>query len=50
MDSGLGGTVAMVSGASKGIGRAIAEKPAAEDVRQLGGIDILINADMEDRA
>jgi NADP-dependent 3-hydroxy acid dehydrogenase YdfG len=27
MDSGLGGKMAMVSGASKGIGRAVAEKP-----------------------
>ena len=33
MDTGLGGKMAMVSGASKGIGRAIAEKLAAEGVR-----------------
>ena len=33
MDTGLGGKTAMVSGASKGIGRAIAEKLAAEGVR-----------------
>jgi 3-oxoacyl-[acyl-carrier protein] reductase len=33
MDTGLGGKVAMVSGASKGIGRAIAEKLAVEGVR-----------------
>jgi 3-oxoacyl-[acyl-carrier protein] reductase len=32
MDSGLGGKMAMVSGASKGIGRAVAEKLAAEGV------------------
>ena len=35
MDSGLGGKVAMVSGASKGIGRAIALELAAEGVRLL---------------
>jgi 3-oxoacyl-[acyl-carrier protein] reductase/bacilysin biosynthesis oxidoreductase BacG len=34
MDTGLGGKVAMVSGASKGIGRAIAEKLAVEGVRR----------------
>jgi 3-oxoacyl-[acyl-carrier protein] reductase len=33
MDTGLGGKMAMVSGASKGIGRAVAEKLAAEGVR-----------------
>src|SRR5262245_37002568 len=33
METGLGGKTAMVSGASKGIGRAIAEKLAAEGVR-----------------
>ena len=33
MDSGLGGKMAMVSGASKGIGRAVAEKLTAEGVR-----------------
>jgi 3-oxoacyl-[acyl-carrier protein] reductase len=33
MDTGLGRKIAMVSGASKGIGQAIAEKLAAEGVR-----------------
>jgi NAD(P)-dependent dehydrogenase (short-subunit alcohol dehydrogenase family) len=33
MDTGLGGNIAMVSGASKGFGRAVAEKLAAEGVR-----------------
>jgi NADP-dependent 3-hydroxy acid dehydrogenase YdfG len=33
MDTGLGGKVAMVSGAIKGIGRAIAEKLAVEGIR-----------------
>ena len=32
MDTGLGGKIAMVSGASKGIGQAIAEKLAAVGV------------------